>query len=103
MQADDPGTFFNIGLEMIVTVDMTGNVVEGVIADGMATRHDLSENIGIFTDIVANDKEGGFDAVMVKHIKHPRCYVGDGSVIESEINRSLGRLHPPLCAGIEPP
>ena len=45
-------------------------------------------------------KEGGFYVVFVKQVEYPRSNFGDRSVIESQIDGSLVRVHSPYGAGI---
>ena len=61
-------------------------VVERMVADAMAALHNHTKLLGMLPDIVAHHKEGGLDAIAVEHIKHPRRDLGNGAVVESEVN-----------------
>lgn len=77
------------------------DVVEGVVADAVAALHNHAELLGMLADVVAHHEEGGFDAVLVQQVEHPRGYYGDGTVVKSQINGFLVGIHPPQSAGVE--
>jgi hypothetical protein len=50
-----------------------------------ATFH-LFEQFGVAVDVVADHEEGGFDAVAVEGVEHPRGDFGDWAVVECDIS-----------------
>ena len=75
-------------------------MVEGMVTDAVSPLHNHLKLIRVLTDIVTYHKEGGFYVVFVKQVEYPRSNFGDRSVIESQIDGSLVRVHSPYGAGI---
>lgn len=78
------------------------NVVEGVVADAVASVHDLLENLWVFAYVVANHKEGGVDAVVRQHLKDEGRCLRDGTVVEGQVDSLRRRIHAPDGMGINP-
>ena len=76
-------------------------VIVGVVANAVAAFHDFLEDVRMLADIVAHQEEGGLDAVLVQQIQYPRRHLGDGTVIEGQVDFLLHGVHPPEGAWIE--
>ena len=77
------------------------DVIEGVVADAVATFYNHAEFFRVFSDVVAHHEEGGFDVVLVQQIEYPGRDYGDRPVVESQVDGFLVGAHPPQGAGIE--
>ena len=101
-----------IGAEVAVGLVDIGNVpismlpeslevIKSVIAYAVASLDNHLVLVGVLAHIVAHHEEGGFDAVLVQHVEHPRGDLGDGAVVEGEVYGPLRWIHPPACTGIQ--
>ena len=79
----------------------TAQVVVGVVADAVAALHHVLEDVRMFADIVAHQEEGGLDAVPVQQVQDPGRHLGDGAVVEGQVDFLLRGVHPPEGAWIE--
>ena len=77
-------------------------VVEGVVAQTVSAFLNHGELARMFAHIVPDEKEGSLDAVVVEHVEHPRCHLGDGPVVERQVDCLDGRVHAPDGLRIEP-
>lgn len=92
----------DIGNEALRRMAHTAPMVEGVVANAVTAILYHLKNLGIFARIFAHHEEGGFHAVFIKHIEYPRCYFGDGTIVEGEIDALFLVLHPPKRTRIKP-
>lgn len=76
-------------------VSESANVIVGVITQSMASCLYHLELMWVLAYVVAHHEEGGFNAVVIEHIKHPRGYLGYGTIIKGEIYSSLVLIHSP--------
>ena len=83
-------------------VSESADVVEGMVAQPVTSSFDHLKLLGVLADVVSHHKEGGFDAVVVEHVKHPRCDFGDGAIVEGEIDGSFVGVHAPEGMRIKP-
>lgn len=61
------------------------DMVESVVAYAMSALHDHLVLIGVLAHIVAYHEEGGFDAVFVEHIEHPRSDLGNRTIVKGKV------------------
>ena len=80
----------------------TAEVVVGVVADSMALLHDLAEELGMLLDVVSHDEKCGLHAVSGERIEQEGRGLGNGSVVEGQIDRLFRRIHSPRGLWIEP-
>ena len=80
----------------------TAEVVVGVVTDLMASFDDLAEEFGIFPDVLADDEKRGFHAVSGERFEQEGRGLGNGSVVEGQIDRLFRRIHSPRGLWIEP-
>ena len=73
----------------------TADVVVRMITDTMPLVDDTLMQFGIFPGIVAYHEEGGLDAVLLQHVKNPGRGLGDGAVVEGQIDGLLVTVHSP--------
>lgn len=73
----------------------TADVVVGVVAHAMACFNDLLIQFGMLFYVLAYHKEGGTNVVMGKCFKDKGGRLGDGTVVEGEINAALMLIHSP--------
>ena len=52
----------------------------------MAAALDFLEQLGMTAHVVADEKEGGLDAVVVEQVEHPGRDLGNRAVVESEVD-----------------
>ena len=72
-------------------------MMHGMVTNAMTSFHHHAENIGMLPHIVAHHEESSLDFELVKFIKHPRRHFGDRSIIKSQVNGFIFRIHPPKC------
>lgn len=65
----------------------TFEMIVGMIANRVSGLDNLREDIRVFVDILADHEEGSFDMIAVENSEHFRRHFGNGSIVESEINR----------------
>lgn len=65
----------------------TFEMIIGMIANRVSGLDNLREDIRVFVDILADHEEGSFDMIAVENSEHFRRHFGNGSIVESEINR----------------
>ena len=101
--AADVGVGF-LDIEHIVAhgVAEAADVVVGVIAHEVALVDDLLEEIGILAHVVAYDEEGGTHAETTEDVENKRCGLGDGTVVERQIDCALTTVHSPEGFRVEP-
>ena len=95
-------SFVGIAQEAAARHHESAQMVEGVVAQSMSVRTYQFEEVGIFPHVVTHHEECGFHAVVVKGLDEPRRRFGDGTIVESQIDRFLRRIHSPDSAGVEP-
>ena len=83
-------------------VQQSAYVVVSVVAQSVPAAFNHLELLGVLAYVVAHHKEGGFDAVVVEHVKHPGCHLGYGAVVESEVNGPFVLVHAPQGARVQP-
>ena len=76
-------------------------VVEGMVTYTVTTLNNHLVLIWMLAYIVAYHKESSLDLVFVQHIKYPRRYLGDRTIVEGEIDSLLRCIHPPMCTGVQ--
>ena len=77
------------------------DVIEGMVANAVTLLHYLTEFVGMLADVVAHHEERGLDIVLRQQIEHPGCHLGDGAIVESEVDSMLLGLYPPQGRGVE--
>ena len=74
-------------------------MVHGVIAHAVTAAQNFVEQLGVAAHIVAHEEEGGFHAIEIEGIEHPRCHLWDRTVVESEKYCSPFPVYPPHGLG----
>ena len=95
-----------VGTLHVVQVGVGGvleasQVVVGMVADAVPALHHLLEHIRMLADVVAHLEEGGLDVMLVQQVQYPWRHLGDGAVVESQVDFLLRGVHPPEGAWIE--
>jgi len=72
------------------------DVIVGVIAHLMALIHNLLKQVEMFPHVVAHHEEGGFDIVVAKGLKNERRRLGNGTIVERQVNCMFGVVHSPV-------
>ena len=80
----------------------SSNMVVGMIPNGMTTPTHLLKQFGITMGIVAHHEECCLCPELVEDIENIRRSLRDGTVVESQIDHPLIRIHPPYGMGINP-
>ena len=81
----------------------TADVVHRVVTHLMASIDNLLEELGVFPHIVAYHEEGGLGTERIERFENERRSLGDGSVIEGQIDCAFVRIHPPSGMWVKPP
>ena len=68
----------------------SAQVVEGVVAYGMAFAYYSLKYFGIFADIVTNAEESGLCVCRFQLVEHPGRYFGNRAVVEGQENDFFG-------------
>ena len=76
-------------------------MVKRVIAHLMASANDFVKQCRVLSHVVTHHKESGLGIKRVERIQDERRCLGDGTIVESEINSTFLRTHPPQGVGIE--
>ena len=50
-----------------------------------ATRDKIRRDLRVSTNIVAHAKKGSLDVILIQHLQHVVCQVGDRAVVKGEI------------------
>ena len=74
-------------------------VAHRVIPHRVTAPPHLLEQLGMTLHILAHHKEGGLDAIAVKRIQHPRRDLGNGAVVEGQIDRVVALVDAPHGLG----
>ena len=77
-------------------------MVEGVVADAVSGIHHLLEYLRIFPDVIPHHEECGLNAIVGKNLQNEWCSLGDGTVVEGQINCLLMTVHSPCGSWIKP-
>ena len=106
-RSEEIGTEVGVGLLHVahIAVDamaQRADMVESMVSDAVSALLDHLINLGMLPYIVAHHEKGGFDAIMVQHIEHPRRHFRDRSIVEGEINGANVLVHPPESQRVEP-
>ena len=62
-------------------------MIVGMVANRVSGLDNLREDIRVFVDILAYHEESCLDMIAVENSEHFRRHFGNGSIVESEINR----------------
>ena len=77
-------------------------MVVSVIPNAVSALLYHLKNFRVLARILTYHKEGGFHSIFIKHIKHPRRYLGDGAVVKSKVDGFLCLIHAPQGTRIKP-
>ena len=97
-----------IGLFHVVTVFLDGvskadDVVVGMVAHLMAFVDDALVEFRVFAYVVTHHEERGLDTELFKSVEDERSRLGDGTVVEGQIDGLLVTVHSPVGFRIKPP
>lgn len=73
----------------------TGEVVEGMVAYGVACIEDHVVDMGVFTHVVAHAEKGSLGIVLRQRLQYPWGHLRDWSVIKSEVDFFSVSVHFP--------
>ena len=77
-------------------------MVERMVAHLMALSLNALKELGVFPDVVAHHKEGGFDAIFAQRVQNERRSLGYGAVVEGQVDGPLVSVHTPRGPWVEP-
>ena len=97
----------SIGLLHIVTIFLDGvseayNMVVGMVASLMTLGNDALIEFRVLAYVVTYHKESGFCSEGLQRVEDERCCLGDGTVVEGQIDGLLVTVHSPIGFRIEP-
>ena len=72
-------------------------VVIGVVAYLVTFGLDALIELRVFIDIIAHHEESGFNVKLPEGVENKRCGLGNGAVVEGQIDGLHRRIHSPHC------
>lgn len=91
-----------IGQIMPTPVLETTDVIIGVVAYAVPPPLDLLKEMGIFVHILPYHEKRGPCIEAIQHIQDKRRGLGDGTVVEGQVNGLLVSVHPPQGMRVYP-
>ena len=101
------GVDIGIGLLYVIAILLDGvgeslDVVVGVITHLMALSDNAFIEFRILAHVVADHEEGGLGSKLLEGIEDKWCCLGDGTVVEGQVDGLLVTVHSPIGFRIEP-
>ena len=78
-------------------------VIKSMITNRMSLFENLRQHLGVFLNVLADAKKSGFGLILSQLLQNPFGDVGNGAVVEGEINYFFVGGHIPNELGIESP
>ena len=96
-----------IGLLHVVAVFLDGvgeayHVVVGVVAHLVPLGDDALVEFRMFAHVVAHHEESAFHPERLQRVEDKGCCLGDGTVVEGQVDCLLVTVHSPVGFRIEP-
>ena len=96
-----------VGLKHIVQIHLGAHLcplhmVHGVITHTVTAAQEFFKKFGMALHIIAYAKKGGFHAIAVERVEHPRRDLGNGTVVKREIDSLFLSVHAPQGVWIKP-
>ena len=78
------------------------HVVERVVADLVSGVHDVVVKVVIAEHVFAHHEERSLHVIPRQRLKNERRRLGNGAVVERQVDRMVVLVHPPERVGINP-